>query len=120
MAKEHRHDDDRLQDHIEKVHSKYHKLVARAWDDAAFKERLIAEPDAVFKEEGVELPGGVRPRVHENTAEAWNFILPARAADFLDENLHLSAEADSCVCTCCCGYTTSFSEQLAAIRGGER
>lgn len=102
----------RLHDHIEQVHDRYHKLVARAWDDPEFKKRLVSEPDAVFKEHGIELPQGVRVRVMENTSEAWNFVLPAKVTDVTDEALTPGSLAQDCVCTCCCGYTAALDEQL--------
>ena len=35
------------------------QLVAKAWKDPAFKKRLLAQPAAVLKEEGIEMPAGV-------------------------------------------------------------
>jgi hypothetical protein len=47
----------------------YRRLVARAWDDEAFKQRLIATPAAVLKEHGVEIPAGVDVKVLEDRTE---------------------------------------------------
>ncbi len=36
------------------------RIVARAWTDDAFKDRLLAEPKAVLLEHGIETEGDVR------------------------------------------------------------
>ena len=40
-------------------------IVARAWDDAAFRRRLLAEPACVLREEGIDVPAGAAVRVIE-------------------------------------------------------
>jgi hypothetical protein len=42
------------------------KVMARAWADAAFKERLLAAPAAVFQEYGFEVPPNILIRVVSN------------------------------------------------------
>jgi hypothetical protein len=44
-------------------------LVAKAWNDEAFKQRLIAAPAEVLKEHGVEIPAGVEVKVLEGRTE---------------------------------------------------
>jgi hypothetical protein len=39
------------------------KVVARAWADAAFKARVLAAPEAVFREYGFEAPPNILIRV---------------------------------------------------------
>ena len=94
-----------LQDHIDQVHVKFHRLIAKAWEEGEFKDRLVSDPGATFREYGIELPPGVEVKVLENTSEAWHFVLPANCAEFSDEQLVEGKLATSCVCTCCCGYT---------------
>ncbi len=53
------------------------KIVAQAWADADYKARLLADPAAVLKEAGLDLPAGVDLRVVENTANLAHFVLPA-------------------------------------------
>jgi Nitrile hydratase, alpha chain len=43
------------------------KVVARAWEDMSFKQRLLTEPATVFKEYGFEMPMNISIRVVENT-----------------------------------------------------
>jgi hypothetical protein len=42
------------------------KVVVRAWADAAFKERLLSTPEAVFREYGFEVPPNILIRVASN------------------------------------------------------
>lgn len=53
------------------------RMIAKAWADPAFKERLKADPKAVLAEMGVETPEGVVVEVLENTAEKTHLVLPA-------------------------------------------
>jgi hypothetical protein len=39
------------------------RLMARAWDDAAFKQRLVTNPTEVLAEHGYDLPPGVDVRL---------------------------------------------------------
>jgi hypothetical protein len=41
------------------------QVVARAWDDDAFRRRLLAEPACVLREEGIDVPPGAAVRVIE-------------------------------------------------------
>jgi hypothetical protein len=41
------------------------QIVARAWDDDAFRRRLLAEPACVLREEGIDVPPGTAVRVIE-------------------------------------------------------
>jgi len=53
------------------------RIVAKAWADADYKKRLLADPTAVLKEEGVEMPAGISFKVIENTESTMNLVLPA-------------------------------------------
>ena len=70
------------------VNRKYGEIVAKAWADEAFKQRLLAEPNVVLKEEGLELPQGVEFRVVENTPNVVYLPLPPTPSEELsDEQL---------------------------------
>jgi hypothetical protein len=66
--------------------------VARAWDDEPFRQRLLAEPEAVLREEGLDVPEGVEVRVVEDEAPgdadaaAYLRLPPKPAADDLIED----------------------------------
>jgi hypothetical protein len=66
------------------------RIVARAWADDQFKDRLLAEPAAVMREHGLEVPTGTQVKVVEDAALATDtdichFVLPARPAVELQE-----------------------------------
>ena len=72
------------------------QLVARAWSDAAFKQRLLAEPAAVLAEHGIPVPPGVEVRAVENTDRVLYMILPPAPSDELsDEQLDAVAGGDN-------------------------
>jgi hypothetical protein len=68
---------------------KYHQVMAQAWEDPAFKQRLLASPTAVLQERGITVPAGREVRVVENTDRVAYFPLPARplAGDLTAEQL---------------------------------
>jgi len=65
----------------------YQQLIAKCWDDEAFKQRLLADPAETLKAEGLEVPAGIRVRAVENTAEVFTLVIPARPSDLSDEML---------------------------------
>jgi Nitrile hydratase, alpha chain len=44
---------------------RYGELIAKAWSDPAFKARLLAEPAAMAREQGIDIPDGVPLRAIE-------------------------------------------------------
>jgi len=56
----------------------YSKVIAKAWSDPKFKERLLKDPEHVLKEQGVEMPKGKKIHVHENSDKIVHFVLPAK------------------------------------------
>jgi hypothetical protein len=64
------------------------KLIARAWADAAFKARLLADPVAVLQEHGLTVPPGVQVKVVENTDQVLYLMLPpAPSGELAEEDL---------------------------------
>jgi hypothetical protein len=47
----------------------YGRLVAKAWEDDAFKQRLMTNPVAVLKEHGMEVLPGVEVKVVDGPGE---------------------------------------------------
>ena len=64
------------------------KVVARAWVDPAYKQRLLSDATAAIKEFGTELPDTVEVRTWDTTAEVRYLVLPQRPAgtDTLSED----------------------------------
>jgi len=54
----------------------YSKVVAKAWSDESFKQRLIADPMTVLTEMGLTVPAAAKLVVHENTQDAVHVVLP--------------------------------------------
>lgn len=52
------------------------KIVAKAWADEDYKQRLLDDPAAVLRAEGMTLPEGVEINVVEATAKKAWFVLP--------------------------------------------
>ena len=67
----------------------YGQLVARAWGDEAFKQRLLAE-------QVIDVPPGVEVRVHESTDAVVHLTPPPKPAEELsDEQLEAVAGGDT-------------------------
>ncbi|MDP2846696.1 MAG: NHLP leader peptide family RiPP precursor [Humidesulfovibrio sp.] len=57
------------------------KIVAKAWADEDYKQRLLADAAAVLKAEGVDVPEGVAFKCLEATeTQAW-LVLPLMPTD---------------------------------------
>ncbi len=68
---------------------KMQQIIAKAWMDEGFKQRLLSNPGLALKEEGVEMPPDVEVRIAENTAKVLHFVLPAKPSreELSDEQL---------------------------------
>jgi hypothetical protein len=64
------------------------KIIAKAWQDTAFKQRLLSDPKHTLQEEGISLPDGIEVRVVEENANSLYFVIPAQPSDIEE----LSAE----------------------------
>ena len=66
----------------------YGQVVAKAWADEDFKQRLLANPAATLQAEGIAVPQGVELRAVENTDKVLYFMLPPKpSAELSDEQL---------------------------------
>jgi hypothetical protein len=63
------------------------KMVAKAWSDQAFKARLLADPAAVLKEHGMEVPADVTIKVLEHSAKVLHLILPEHPTELSVDEL---------------------------------
>ena len=68
---------------------KIEKIIATAWMDEGFKQRLLSDPAASLKEEGVEMPPGVEVRIVEDTETVQHLVLPMKPSsqELSDEEL---------------------------------
>ncbi len=73
------------------------KIIARAWKDPRFKERLLKNPRAAFQEFGIEFPDELQIKVVEDKANAFTFVLPPShldATQLSDQELEKIAAAN--------------------------
>ena len=52
------------------------QLLLKVWQDPTFKRRLVADPRAVLREEGLPVPDSTSVRVLEDTPETMHLVLP--------------------------------------------
>ena len=78
---------------------KYAKLIAKAWSDESFKERLLADPRTVLEAEGISVPPGVYVKVVEDTDTQIFMVIPRPPENFniMDEEERIAASA-YCFC----------------------
>src|SRR4051812_16236912 len=58
---------------------KFGQLVAQTWSDPDLKQRLLANPNAVLQEQGIELPSGKELKVYVDTPGVDSLPLPPKA-----------------------------------------
>jgi hypothetical protein len=95
---------------------KWAVCVAKAWADEDYKQRLLSDPTAVLKEEGVNVPETLDVRVVENTKNLVHMVLPlapdseAGAIEDVEERL----AAMSCLCLCLLGQFQALGDALTS------
>lgn len=74
--------------HTQEYVRKFGQLVAQTWSDPDLKQRLLANPNAVLQEQGIELPGGKELKVYVDTPGVDYLPLPPKAqVEQLDQAL---------------------------------
>lgn len=53
------------------------EVIAKAWKDPTFKQKLLSNPSEALKECGVNVPSNTKIKVIEDHAGAYTFVLPA-------------------------------------------
>ena len=67
------------------------KIVARAWADEGFRERLKSDPRAAVAEEtGVTVPDSVALEVLEETPDKAYLVIPSNRTAIADDDLDLA------------------------------
>ena len=69
------------------VISPLQRIVARCWVDAEFKTKFMADPAAVLRSEGLDVPDGLDLRVLEDHAQLVHLVIPQRPVDVSDAEL---------------------------------
>jgi hypothetical protein len=89
---------------------KMSQLIAKCWADEGFKQKLLADPAATLKAEGVELPAGLSIKALENTDKVFHLVIPAKPTDLSDEDLDKVAGGGGCYyCDTCVGVRCAGS-----------
>jgi hypothetical protein len=109
-------EEEKAKEKAEEQAKKMEQLVAKTWADEVFKKRLIADPAAVLKEAGLEVPEGVKVKVVEDTDTVMHLVLPPKPSEdeLSEEQLsqaaggHCSGGCGGCGgCRCGCGRGSS-------------
>ena len=79
------------------------QIIAKAWADDVFKQKLITDTAAVLTEAGIEVPTGVEVRAVENSDTLWHLVLPPKPngkamSDEEIERLKTSSPNAFCIC----------------------
>ena len=75
------------------------RLFAACWKDEALKARFMADPKAVLKEHGLDVPDGIDVKVVENADDCVHITLPAPPdghGDLSDDELSSAAGGTDC------------------------
>ena len=64
--------------------NKLAEVFAACWKDEDLKARFMADPKAVLKEHGLDVPDGIDVKVVENADDCVHITLPAPPAEHLD------------------------------------
>jgi len=80
------------------------KLIAKAWVDAQFKAKLMADPASVLRAEGFAIPEGMRIDVFENTDERIYLVIPKKPDQLSDEELDIAAAEGQNDVFCSCDF----------------
>lgn len=82
---------------------KMNQVIAKCWSDESFKIKLLADPAAILKAEGVTVPDGVSVSALENTDKVLHLVIPAKPTDLSDDDLDNVAGGATFSCDFSCG-----------------
>lgn len=87
---------------------RHQKIIAQAWKDSSYKQKLLSQPDAVLKDAGLEVPEGAAIEVKEETSGQTFLLLPMAPKALTDEQLDAVAGA-GWVCSTCSAPPSCFT-----------
>ncbi|MFI5334739.1 MAG: NHLP leader peptide family RiPP precursor [Chlamydiales bacterium] len=61
------------------------KILQKAQSDATFRKRLLENPEATLKQEGVMIPPGMRVKFLEREKNTRYFVLPSQQEELSEE-----------------------------------
>lgn len=71
----------------EKTNKKMSEIIAKCWADDSYKRKLLADPAATLKDEGITLQDGITIKFLENTDKIFNLVIPEKPTDLTDADL---------------------------------
>jgi hypothetical protein len=75
------------------------KVIAKAWSDESFKERLLSDPSAVLEAEGISVRKGAEVKVVEETEKLSYFVIPMLPDNVKDlDTMEQQAAASMVIC----------------------
>ena len=81
------------------------KVIAKAWADEDYKDRLLADPAGVLREEGIQVPPGTTFEVLEGRPGVQTLVLTAQPENLGEiQNIEERLAADSCCISCWGNY----------------
>jgi hypothetical protein len=68
---------------------KIQQIIAKAWSDEDYKQKLLSETAATMLAEGIDLPIGIELKIVENTPQVTYMVLPLKplTTELNDEQL---------------------------------
>ncbi|MFD2673178.1 NHLP leader peptide family RiPP precursor [Marinicrinis sediminis] len=64
-----------------------HQIIQKAWEDPAFKSRLLKDPKAALKEAfDLDIPKDIQLDVLEESSNHFYLVLPVNPADLSDDD----------------------------------
>jgi hypothetical protein len=69
------------QEQIKEHRKKIAKVIAKAWSDRSFKEKLFSDPKEVLEANGISLPTDLEVKVVEQTNKLIYVVIPFRPED---------------------------------------
>ena len=79
---------------------KWAEIIAKAWKDKQFKEKLFAQPNLVLKENGFDCHANINYKIVEARANERYLTLPPMPQEALSETEIKSLAASACSCKC--------------------
>jgi uncharacterized metal-binding protein YceD (DUF177 family) len=69
-----------MQETFQGKEKEWAKVIAQAWVDEEFKAKLLADPKAVLKAEGIDFPENIKLNISEAKEDEVNLTLPLKPA----------------------------------------
>ncbi len=94
----------------EEMRKKYAKIVAKAWVDEDYKNNLLNNTERVLKDEGFEIPAGLKIKIIEEPENTKIFVLPQ-----IPDNLENIENLENRIVASCCDSEWSYIDTFAAM-----